>query len=240
MANFRLISILLGSLALPTLAFNDLEQMPESWCVTYLSTYLVPISAATSSPAESQLTGIEPSTSSDILVTLNPSSLISPEESSVETAPPSATTGPSTDAELIVLRIVPVTPDDSRLRKRDVGGFVGSPAEICNNAKTFRLGDSQLLTGNGPVYFNGEDYKLFGSEQGDVPEGAITRTFFRDGDILRFQSSRIIPNGEAGFCQTPLDGEVYITFSSQPAGCIPVSLVVVRGKRAFAIPFAES
>ncbi|KAG5769310.1 hypothetical protein H9Q72_003404 [Fusarium xylarioides] len=226
---------LLGSLALPVVAFHDLEQMPESWCVTYLSTYLVPISAATSSPAESSLPGIESSTSLDISVTLNPSSSLSftPGVTSsvvtteVETAPPSSTTGPGTLNEKIVFRVVPDTPDNNRLRRRALGGFIGSPSEICDNANEFNLVDGQLLEGDVPIYFNGEDYKVFGGQQGRVPSGAITRTFFRDGDILRFQSSRIIPNGEAGFCQTPSDGVVYITFSSQPAGCIAVQLSAI-------------
>ncbi|KAF5571420.1 hypothetical protein FPHYL_456 [Fusarium phyllophilum] len=226
---------LLGSLALPVVAFHDLEQMPESWCVTYLSTYLVPISAATSSPAESSLPGIESSTSLDISVTLNPSSSLSftPGVTSsvvtteVETAPPSSTTAPGTLNEKIVFRVVPDTPDNNRLRRRALGGFIGSPSEICGNAIEFNLVDGQLLEGNVPIYFNGEDYKVFGGQQGPVPSDAITRTFFRDGDILRFQSSRIIPNGEAGFCQTPSDGVVYITFSSQPAGCIAVQLSAI-------------
>ncbi|KAF5597379.1 hypothetical protein FPANT_4067 [Fusarium pseudoanthophilum] len=226
---------LLGSLALPVVALRDLEQMPESWCVTYLSTYLVPISAATSSPPESSLPGIDSSTSLDISVTLNPSSFLSlsPGVTSsvvtteVETAPPSSTTGPSTLDGQVVFRVVPNTPGNNRLRRRDLGGFIGSPSEICDNADVFNLLDGQLLEGNVPIYFNGEDYKVFGGQQGPVPSGAITRTFFRDGDILRFQSSRIIPNGEAGFCQTPSDGVVYITFSSQPAGCIAVQLSAI-------------
>ncbi|KAF5638127.1 hypothetical protein F52700_4832 [Fusarium sp. NRRL 52700] len=226
---------LLGSLALPVVAFHDLEQMPESWCVTYLSTYLVPISAATSSPAESSLPGIESFTSLDVFVTLSPSSSLSftPGATSsfvtteVETASPSSTTGPSTLDEQIVFRVVPDTPNNNRLRRRALGGFIGSPFEICDNANVFNLVDGQLLEGNVPIYFNGEDYKVFGGQQGPVPSGAITRTFFRDGDILRFQSSRIIPNGEAGFCQTPSDGQVYITFSSQPAGCIAVQLSAI-------------
>ncbi|RBA14136.1 hypothetical protein FPRO05_02928 [Fusarium proliferatum] len=226
---------LLGSLALPVVAFHDLEQMPESWCVTYLSTYLVPISAVTSSPAENSLPGIEYSTSLDISVTLNPSSSLSfvPDVTSsvatteIETAPPSSTTGPSTLNEQIVFRVVPDIPDNNRLRRRALGGFVGSPSEICDNANVFNLVDGQLLEGNVPIYFNGEDYKVFGGQRGPVPSGAITRTFFRDGDILRFRSSRIIPIGEAGFCQTPSDGLVYITFSSQPAGCIAVRLSAI-------------
>lgn len=246
MAKLGIIS-LLGSLALPVVAFHDLEQMPESWCVTYLSTYLVPISAATSSPAESSLPGMESSTTLDISVTLNPSSSLSfaPGVTSsvvtteVETAPPSSTTGPSTLNEQIVFRVVPNTPDNNRLRRRALGGFIGSPSEICDNANVFNLVDGQLLEGNVPIYFNGEDYKVFGGQQGPVPSNAITRTFFRDGDILRFRSSRIIPIGEAGFCQTPSDGLVYITFSSQPAGCIAVQLSAIGGKLTIELLIAQ-
>ncbi|CAG1976904.1 unnamed protein product [Fusarium graminearum] len=197
MVKFGFVSFVLGSIALPAVAFDNLEEMPESWCLTYLSTYLVTISAAASSPTKGQFPSIESSASSDASIVFNPSSLNFPEETSfaismttiaIESAPPSSTANPSTESEPIVLRIVP---------------------------------------GNAPIYFNGEDYKVFGAANGEVPSGAITRTFFRDGGILRFQNSRIVPNGEAGFCQTPSDGQVYITFSSQPAGCIPINPVVI-------------
>ncbi|EKJ76751.1 hypothetical protein FPSE_02937 [Fusarium pseudograminearum CS3096] len=230
------VSILLGSIALPAVAFDDLEEMPESWCLTYLSTYLVTISAAASSPTKGQFPSIESSARSDASIVFNPSSLIFPEETSfatimttiaIESAPPSSTTNPSTESEPIVLRIVRKAPDNNRMQRRDVGGFIGTPSEICDNAEEFRLVGAQLVAGNAPIYFNGEDYKVFGAGNGEVPSGAVTRTFFRDGGILRFQNSRIVPNGEAGFCQTPSDGQVYITFSSQPAGCIPVNLSVI-------------
>ncbi|UZP42005.1 hypothetical protein NXS19_009821 [Fusarium pseudograminearum] len=236
MVKFGFVSILLGSIALPAVAFDDLEEMPESWCLTYLSTYLVTISAAASSPTKGQFPSIESSARSDASIVFNPSSLIFPEETSfatimttiaIESAPSSSTTNPSTESEPIVLRIVRKAPDNNRMQRRDVGGFIGTPSEICDNAEEFRLVGAQLVAGNAPIYFNGEDYKVFGAGNGEVPSGAVTRTFFRDGGILRFQNSRIVPNGEAGFCQTPSDGQVYITFSSQPAGCIPVNLSVI-------------
>ncbi|PTD04358.1 hypothetical protein FCULG_00001460 [Fusarium culmorum] len=236
MVKFGFVSFLLGSIALPAVAFDDLEEMPESWCLTYLSTYLVTISAAASSPTKGQFPSIETSASSDASIVFNPSSSIFPEETSfatsmttiaIESAPPSSTTNPSTESEPIVLRIVRKAPDNNRMQRRDVGGFIGTPSGICDNAEEFRLVGAQLVAGNAPIYFNGEDYKVFGAGNGEVPSGAVTRTFFRDGGILRFQNSRIVPNGEAGFCQTPSDGQVYITFSSQPAGCIPVNLAVI-------------
>ncbi|CAG2013802.1 unnamed protein product [Fusarium graminearum] len=235
MVKFGFVSFVLGSIALPAVAFDNLEEMPESWCLTYLSTYLVTISAAASSPTKGQFPSIESSASSDASIVFNPSSLNFPEETSfaismttiaIESAPPSSTANPSTESEPIVLRIVRKAPDNNRMQRRDVGGFIGTPSEICDNAEEFRL-----VAGNAPIYFNGEDYKVFGAANGEVPSGAITRTFFRDGGILRFQNSRIVPNGEAGFCQTPSDGQVYITFSSQPAGCIPINPVVIGGTR---------
>ncbi|KAF4485603.1 hypothetical protein FAGAP_11556 [Fusarium agapanthi] len=212
---------LLGSLALPVAAFHDLEQMPESCChklacrefivwyrLFYESGYLRHFESPSS-------LSFAPGVTSSLVTT------------EVATAPPSSTTSPSTLDEQIVFRVVPDTTNNNRLRRRALGGFIGSPSEICNNSNVFNLVDGQLLGGNVPIYFNGEDYKVFSGQQGPVPNGAITRTFFRDGDILRFQSSRIIPNGETGFCQTPSDGQVYITFSSQPTGCIAAQLSAI-------------
>jgi hypothetical protein len=248
MTNLRLLPFLLGSLALLTSANKNLEQIPESWCITYLSTYLVPISVAPSSPGESPLpdpetsVGLETSFSLDrSLSQLDPeptSSTLSFVSSRDETsllatadmtsAPASATTDASTDEELIILRIVTDVPENERLRRRDIGGFIGSQSGNCDNADIFTLLDGQLLVGGNPVYYNGEEFKVL-SSPGRTPSGAITRTFTRDGNKLRFQSSKF-PTGEAGFCQTPSDGQVYITFSSEPAGCIPVTILVVSCK----------
>lgn len=134
----------------------------------------------------------------------------------------------STDGELVILRVVTDVPENERLRRRDIGGFIGSQSGICDNADIFTLLDGQLLAGGNPAYYNGEGFKVLRA-QGRTPSGAITRTFTRDGNKLRFQSSRF-PPGEAGFCQTPSDGQVYITFSSEPAGCIPVTILVVNCK----------
>ncbi|EXK36160.1 hypothetical protein FOMG_09356 [Fusarium oxysporum f. sp. melonis 26406] len=57
-------------------------------------------------------------------------------------------------------------------------GFITSPSKIYGNANVFSLVDGQLLAGNVPIYFNREDFKVFGAEQGGVPSSAITRTFF--------------------------------------------------------------
>ncbi|KAG5659109.1 hypothetical protein KAF25_000311 [Fusarium avenaceum] len=249
MINLRLLFLLLGSLAPLTGASKDLEQMPESWCITYLSTYLIPISVAPSSPGESTLSDLETSVGLETSFSLDRSlSQLDPEPTSstlsfvpsrdetsllatvdMTSAPPSATTDTSTDGELVILRVVTDVPENERLRRRDIGGFIGSQSGICDNADIFTLLDGQLLAGGNPVYYNGEGFKVLRA-QGRTPSGAITRTFTRDGNKLRFQSSRF-PTGEAGFCQTPSDGQVYITFSSEPAGCIPVTILVVSSEQ---------
>lgn len=248
MTNLRLLPFLLGSLALLASANKNLDQFPESWCITYLSTYLIPISVAPSSPEESPLPELDTSVGLETSFSLDRSlSQLDPEPTSstlsfvpsrdetsllttvdMTSAPPSATTDASTDGELIILRVVTDVPENERLRRREIGGFIGSQSGICDNADIFTLLDGQLLAGGNPVYYNGESFKVL-SAQGQPPSGAITRTFKRDGNKLRFQSSRF-PAGEAGFCQTPSDGQVYITFSSEPAGCIPVTILVVSCK----------
>ncbi|KAH7263822.1 hypothetical protein BKA59DRAFT_498742 [Fusarium tricinctum] len=196
MSNLRLLPFLLGSLALLTSANKNLEQIPESLCITYLLTYLVPISVAPSSPGESPLPGSRDLCRVENIFHFGPlpfSTFLLP-TADTTSAPASATTDASVDEELIVLRIV-----------------------------------TDLLVGGNPVYYNGEEFKVL-SSPGRTPSGAITRTFTRDGNKLRFQSSRF-PTGEAGFCQTPSDGQVYITFSSEPAGCIPVTILVVSSEQ---------
>lgn len=114
--------------------------------------------------------------------------------------------------------------------KRAPGGFIGdgnTNVDICTNAGTFRLGDGQLFDLQDPVYYDGESYKEFRSE-GTPPEDAITREFSNVGGTLAF-SNRDLPNSNAGFCQDK-SGQVYITFTSSPPGCVPISLRVYAGK----------
>jgi hypothetical protein len=61
-----------------------------------------------------------------------------------------------------------------------------------------------------------------------MPRGAVATTFSGDGGFIRFPSPDL-PSGEAGFCQSPGTGLVYITFTSSPAGCVSVRLFVVGG-----------
>ncbi|GKU10127.1 unnamed protein product [Fusarium langsethiae] len=51
------------------------------------------------------------------------------------------------------------------------------------------------------------------------------------GVVLRF-SNPSLPGGRASFCQTPSDGQVYITYSSRPSGCAFVTLTVYKASVA--------
>ncbi|KAG8674151.1 hypothetical protein FPOAC1_000114 [Fusarium poae] len=218
MANLSFFALWLGSLVLLTNAFNDRGQMPESWCVTYLSTYLVPVSVAPSSPSRATLPTGKSSVTSGTL-----------SSSFTSSSPPGiATVTPQ--EEFIILRVVPDTVDNRRrprgLRKRDLGGLVGSPSGICASADIFAIRDGQLFNNNVPIYYDREQFKILSGQAGDVPSGAITTTFSIDGAYLQFRNSGL-PSNEAGFCQTPRDGQIYITFSSEPAGCVPVRLSAI-------------
>ncbi|KAF5694765.1 hypothetical protein FDENT_893 [Fusarium denticulatum] len=118
-------------------------------------------------------------------------------------------------------------PDDDRRRnfhKREVGGFVGDGSpDTCTFASSFNLAEGQLFKNGNPIYYSGEDFKELDS-QGAPPSDAITKGFASTGTSLTFQNDDL-PNGEADFCQTS-DGQVYITFTSAPLGCTPVTLGV--------------
>ncbi|KLO78958.1 uncharacterized protein LW93_4281 [Fusarium fujikuroi] len=121
-------------------------------------------------------------------------------------------------------------PDDDRKRsinKREVGGFVGDGSpDTCTFASTFNLAQGQLFKNDNPIFYSGEDFKEL-VNQGMPPSDAITKGFASTGTSLTFQNDDL-PNGQAGFCQTS-DGQVYITFTSKPPGCTPITLGVHDG-----------
>ncbi|KAG4263689.1 hypothetical protein FPRO04_11350 [Fusarium proliferatum] len=159
---------LLGSAGIASAAEYPSMQM-DTWCITYLSTYLAPISVAP---------GVSPSSH----MTLFGNSL---------TATASITGG-----QTIIASELSSTSD---LSSFDVGGL--------------------------PTFYAGENYKALGVQDGDsFPQDAITKTFGTTGQNLIFKNSGL-PNGEAGFCQDS-SGQVYITFTASPPGCVPVTLGV--------------
>ncbi|KIL90051.1 hypothetical protein FAVG1_06789 [Fusarium avenaceum] len=117
-------------------------------------------------------------------------------------------------------------PDNERrgLHKRATRGFVGiDNPDVCTFAAVFTLAEGKLLDGGVPVYYSGEDYKDLAG-QGNPSGGSVTTTFTASGGNLVFRNSGL-PNGDAGFCQVS-NGQVYITFTAGPPGCVPVNLAV--------------
>ncbi|KAJ3520317.1 hypothetical protein NM208_g13758 [Fusarium decemcellulare] len=116
-----------------------------------------------------------------------------------------------------------------RLQKRVIGGFVGdNNPDSCTFASSFQLVSDELLEQGVAIYYSGEDYKELRSQDAP-PADSITKTFSVFQDVLQFNDPSL-PNGGAGFCQDPNDGQVYITFTSRPSGCIAVSLIVYKAE----------
>ncbi|KAH7268997.1 uncharacterized protein BKA55DRAFT_682091 [Fusarium redolens] len=108
------------------------------------------------------------------------------------------------------------------LSKREDKGFVGQDnPNTCTFASRFNLVDGQLLNKGVPISYSGEAYVQLEGE-GLPGSDSITTTFETSGRDLVFRNAAL-PNGEAGFCQVA-SGQVYVTFSSSPAGCEPVNL----------------
>ncbi|RFN44414.1 hypothetical protein FIE12Z_11350 [Fusarium flagelliforme] len=254
MALRRLTLSLLGTVVATANGFQDLEPFPKTYCITYLSTYLVPLSAVNTGPVATKSSSSPFSEFEDLPETLDASlslstqlfisesgspSFTTPVEeetitstilSIVPTAPFTSTTGISgipPGGRAVIFRVIVDDQEDTRgVQKRDVGGFVGTQTDDCNAADTFRLVEGQLIDDDVPIYYAGEDFKSLRGQPGAIPRGAITKSFASQGGTLGFTNPNL-PNGEANFCQDPADGQVYITFTSAPANCVPVRLSVV-------------
>jgi hypothetical protein len=132
--------------------------------------------------------------------------------------------------EPIGQRIILLVSPSGGNTKRDLGGFVGDGnPDICTFAAVFTLGNGRLFESGVPVSYLGNGYQKLQASSSSS-DNAISTTFSSEGGLLRFQNPSL-PNGGASFCQTPADGQVYMTFASKPSGCVPVSLNVYRGKR---------
>ncbi|KAH6964885.1 hypothetical protein EDB82DRAFT_528635 [Fusarium venenatum] len=120
---------------------------------------------------------------------------------------------------------VSISDNERRVRnKRATGGFVGiDNPDVCTFAAIFNLAEGQLFDGGVPIYYSGEEFKDLAGQ--GIPSGdSITTTFATPDKFLVFRNSGL-PNGDAGFCQDS-NGQVYITFTERPPGCIPVNLAV--------------
>ncbi|KAJ4326712.1 hypothetical protein N0V84_002827 [Fusarium piperis] len=145
------------------------------------------------------------------------------------------TTGAEVSGQAIILLVN--EPEDTRKRQqRAVRGFInnGNTAGFgsCSDAGIFSLASGQLLDAGDPIYYSAsEDYKQL-TPQGEPPVGAITTTFTNSGGSLQFINP-LLPNDQAGFCQDPQTGEIFITLTSQPPGCVPVKVAVYLGNIYF-------
>jgi hypothetical protein len=222
MAPKHVLPLLFAGLLGTTGAYQDLGVLPETYCITYTSTYLVPVSASSSASREIQ----QSFSSQDVLVTTS----TAPEVQTTISEPTTQPTEPGDSLLNIILRIVPNSQDakrDQRLQVRALGGLVGAQSGICEDAARFNLLGGGLLDSDLPIYYNGEDYKELNGQPGPVPQEAITTTFSADGNgFVRFSNS-LLPSGEAGFCQVSDNGQVYLTFTSSPPNCKTVRLAII-------------
>ncbi|EMT67462.1 hypothetical protein FOC4_g10005552 [Fusarium odoratissimum] len=211
---FALLSgIVSGGAAVDARDVQYADQDPGTWCVTYLSTYLAPVSIATDLPRPAENT-------TDVGLILT-STAQDPDlaSSAASSASTSATLEPA--GQRIILLISP----SGGNTKRDIGGFVGDGnPDICTFATVFTLGNGRLFEGGVPVSYLGDGYQKLQASSSSS-DNAISTTFSSEGGLLRFQNLSL-PNGGASFCQTPSDGQVYMTFAFRPSGCVPVSLKV--------------
>lgn len=242
MASRRLIALLLSSFITSTVAFQDVEEFPETYCITYLSTYLVPVSGITASPS-SEASSVIFSPIKELTFT---STSKEPEASDLEPVQPSLSTSagdvflttsisssfetsaPGPGRRSVIFRIVPDSDTKRSLYNRAIGGFVGSRSDLCDDAAVFSLNGGRLVDGASPIYYNGEDYKELRAQAGPIPRGSVTTTFVDEGGYLQFVNA-LLPGGHAGFCQVSSSGRVYLTFGSSPSDCIPIKLATIGG-----------
>ncbi|KAM0547533.1 hypothetical protein ACHAPJ_010277 [Fusarium lateritium] len=135
-----------------------------------------------------------------------------------EVASTTTTSGPS--GEPFIFQIIP----QRRLAKRDTTFVGNNNPTSCTFATVFHIDSEQLLQDGVPIYYEDQGYQEL-TAQGTPPAIAITRAFLITGGYLSWTNPAF---GEAGFCQTPSDGKVYITFSSKPTGCQSVTLIAYR------------
>lgn len=225
MAPRHLLPLLFAGFLGTTGAYQDLGALPETYCITYTSTYLVPVSASASASRAIQ----QSFSSVHVLVTTS----TSPEVQTTISEPTAQPTEPGATLLNIILRVIPNSQDvkrDQRLQARALGGFVGTQSGICEDAARFNFLAGSLLDGDLPIYYNGEDYKEFSGQPGPVPDGAISTSFSADSNGFVQFSNSLLPNGKAGFCQLSDGGQVYLSFTSSPPNCRTVRLAIVSCK----------
>ncbi|KAK6223597.1 hypothetical protein QIS74_03541 [Colletotrichum tabaci] len=227
------------------------ENAPQVLCYTYISTYLELGPVGTAGPAPSGSTASTTMISSSVpaagtsgsslpssggsftaLPTSAPTTSLATTSALTTSAPTTSSPSPTTSTlavRQVILLVAPVPAPARRVRKRDdLGGFVSTGTDenpqVCSVATVFVLSENQVLAGGQPFFYAGEPFKAL-RNGGTPPPGAVTTTFGPDADgVLRF-TNPVIPNGGASFCQDPANGQVYVTFTSSPLGCVPVVIL---------------
>ncbi|KAF4953528.1 hypothetical protein FGADI_5862 [Fusarium gaditjirri] len=170
------------------------DQDPGTWCITYLSTYLAPVSIATGLPRPAQNT-----TDIELISTSTAQGLDLP-SSAASSASTSAALEPT--GQRIILLISP----SGGNTKRDIGGFVGDGnSDICTFATVFTLGNGRLSEGGVPVSYLAEqciDGRLDGL-------GPTTTSVQTDKTIP------IIPTEEASAETSTIESSIASTLSAE-------------------------
>ncbi|CAF3542425.1 unnamed protein product [Fusarium graminearum] len=207
-----------------------------TYCITYESTYLVPVSFGTnySESGSSTIEGSESlSPGSASLPLLTTADEVATTVSATDTEQPSSPTDTTAEPPTLVptgQRVIFLVTPSGELTKRDVGGFVGQGnPDVCTFATVFTLGQGRLFEGDFPISYSGEGFQELHSSS-SLGASAITTTFSSEGGVLAF-SNPSLPGGKASFCQTLSDGQVYITYNSRPSGCVLVTLTVYGVER---------
>ncbi|RGP62593.1 hypothetical protein FSPOR_9172 [Fusarium sporotrichioides] len=215
---------------------DDASLRHATYCVTYESTYLVPVSFGTNDSEISTSRTDRPefiSSGSTTLPLFTPSEEVAITVTTINTEQPLSPTNTTTALPTLVptgQRVILLVAPSGEITKRDVGGFVGNGnPDVCTFATVFTLGQGRLFDGNFPVSYSEEEFQPLSSSSSPV-DNAVTTTFSSEGGVLGF-SNPSLPDGRASFCQTPSDGQVYITYSSIPFGCVFVTLTIYEAHR---------
>lgn len=241
----------LGAAIATRLADNADQAVPASWCFTYLSDLLVhvptiPPSTATGTqpvilnPSSISQLPLGPSSLSGSLFLPSPSPILSTEILTATSTTVTSLPTPSTQVNRqLILLVTPSAASRRYLHARAATGFLNIEATLqqsCANATVFTLASGQLSDASGiPIYYSlGDTFKPLRSA-GSLLDGAtaITTTFSDNNGVLEF-SNPSLPGGRASFCEDDT-GRVYITFTSSPANCVPVSLTSYDGRAIFSL-----
>ncbi|CEI70618.1 hypothetical protein FVEN_g892 [Fusarium venenatum] len=217
----------------------DIEDAsPEhvTYCIAYESTYLVPVPIGTNSSEPSSFATEEPGFVASDSTNLPPFTSTKKASTSITTGNTEQPSSPTDDTiappalsprgKRVIFLVTPF----GELTKRDVGSFVGKDnPDVCTFATVYVLGQGRLFEGNFPISYSGEDFQQLHSSTSPGAD-SITTTFGSEGGVLGF-SNPSLPGGRASFCQTPSDGQVYITYNSKPSGCVFITLNIYEVER---------